>query len=291
MKAVDPNPDDPDDDDAAKAVNAQGGIDEGPDIAGANRVIVELFKLIQSEASEGAAGAFHEICDVAMLVEAVHAMCCFLDMERMGDEDDGEPIAKELAEFVMKRKFSAQRRRELAAEDKALPDGSYPIENADDLDNAAKLARSGHGDVAAAKRLISKRAKELGVPNPLAHDASKETEGVEPEVIETETPAEEAVKDEAPDVEAIVKEAVAKASADHEAALTELRDELAKVKATPIPGGPVVTAPAGATRERERDQNLAKAAHYERLAGLTSEQDMKTHYKAQAAAAREAAKA
>jgi hypothetical protein len=81
MKAVDPNPDDPDDDDAAKAVNAQGGIDEGPDIAGANRVIVELFKLIQSEASEGAAGAFHEICDVAMLVEAVHAMCCFLDME------------------------------------------------------------------------------------------------------------------------------------------------------------------------------------------------------------------
>lgn len=45
----------------------------------------------------------------------------------------------------------------------SLPDGSYPIENAHDLHSAAVLAASGHGDVSAAKVLIRRRAKELGV--------------------------------------------------------------------------------------------------------------------------------
>jgi hypothetical protein len=44
-----------------------------------------------------------------------------------------------------------------------LPDGSYPIPDAKHLHSAAVLAASGHGNVAAAKRLIRKRAKELGV--------------------------------------------------------------------------------------------------------------------------------
>lgn len=67
----------------------------------------------------------------------------------------------------VKRDFSAEERRKLAKEGKALPDGSYPIADAEDLKNAAILAQSGHGDVAAAKRLIARRAKELGVANPL----------------------------------------------------------------------------------------------------------------------------
>ena len=45
----------------------------------------------------------------------------------------------------------------------ALPDGSYPIRNTKELHSAAVLAASGHGDVDAAKKLIRKRAKELGV--------------------------------------------------------------------------------------------------------------------------------
>jgi hypothetical protein len=45
----------------------------------------------------------------------------------------------------------------------ALPDGSYPIENEHDLHSAAVLAASGHGDVSAAKSLIRRRAKDLGV--------------------------------------------------------------------------------------------------------------------------------
>lgn len=45
----------------------------------------------------------------------------------------------------------------------SLPDGSYPINNVDQLKAAAVLAASHHGDWKAAQALIRRRAKELGV--------------------------------------------------------------------------------------------------------------------------------
>jgi hypothetical protein len=75
-----------------------------------------------------------------------------------------------------KRDVSATERRHAADEGHAVTndDGhiSYPIENAGDLENAARLARSGHGDVAAARKLIARRARELGVANPLDDDST-----------------------------------------------------------------------------------------------------------------------
>lgn len=68
---------------------------------------------------------------------------------------------------VQKKFHSAKNRRKLAGSGNALPDGSYPISDTEDLKNAAILAQSGHGDVSGAKRLIARRAKELGVSNPL----------------------------------------------------------------------------------------------------------------------------
>lgn len=57
-----------------------------------------------------------------------------------------------------------QAERDQAVKDgNALPDGSYPIRNAHELHSAAVLAASGHGNVSAAKALIRKRAKDLGV--------------------------------------------------------------------------------------------------------------------------------
>lgn len=73
---------------------------------------------------------------------------------------------------VQKKFHSAKNRRNLAAQGKALPNNSYPIEDTEDLKNAATLARSGHGDVEAAKRLIARRAKQLGTKNPLAASSS-----------------------------------------------------------------------------------------------------------------------
>jgi hypothetical protein len=69
---------------------------------------------------------------------------------------------------IYKRDFTGEQRKALAAKGWALADGSYPIETQADLHPAAVLARSGHGDATAARALISRRAKELGAPDPLA---------------------------------------------------------------------------------------------------------------------------
>ena len=79
---------------------------------------------------------------------------------------------------VYKRDIDTATRRHLAGQGHALADGSYPIANAEDLHNAAILARSGHGNAEAAKRLIARRARELDVPNPLNDSGeSPEKEG------------------------------------------------------------------------------------------------------------------
>ena len=59
------------------------------------------------------------------------------------------------------REISAEERKKLAEEGKALPDGSFPIANVDDLRNAIQaIGRA--SDPEAAKRHIKKRAKDLG---------------------------------------------------------------------------------------------------------------------------------
>jgi hypothetical protein len=90
---------------------------------------------------------------------------------------------------VYKRDIDTATRRNLASQGNALPDGSYPIENTGDLQNAAVLARSGHGNVPGARALIARRAKELGVSNPLSAENNTN---------KAEAPADELVA--APDV-------------------------------------------------------------------------------------------
>jgi hypothetical protein len=100
-------------------------------------------------------------------------------------------VAKMVARRVEKdhREFSQATREHEASQDHALPDGSYPIPDTDALRRAAILARSGHGNVSAARALIARRAKELGVPNPLTEhddDTKKGAMMTEPD-IEKET--------------------------------------------------------------------------------------------------------
>ncbi len=73
------------------------------------------------------------------------------------------PALREIQRLALSSDVSAEERRELARRGHALPDGSYPIGDAKHLHSAAVLAASGHGDVAAARKLIRKRAAELGV--------------------------------------------------------------------------------------------------------------------------------
>jgi hypothetical protein len=95
---------------------------------------------------------------------------------------DGPDAAQAAEPAVYKRDIGTAARQRLAAEGNALGDGSYPIENAGDLHNAAVLARSGHGDAPAARRLIARRARELGVPNPLKSGKPKAAKAAEPDV-------------------------------------------------------------------------------------------------------------
>lgn len=275
-----------------KAVNAQGGIDEKPDIDGAEHVLQLLAKLIMSEAAEMAVGNFNEIHDIELLCECAHLMQCFKLIEMYGDEDDGDSIAKSadsptldelegVATYLLKRKISSAERKRLASEGKALPDGSYPIETAEDLHNAAILARSGHGDVAAAKRLIAKRAKELGVANPLAESASKDAEVTPTDPTTVPEPTTEPAPVEKSLAELVADE-VAKAVTPLAERNKALEAEMAALKATPIPGSPVVTAPVG--KAAEKDATVAKEiARFEHLAETVQDRELARYYAERAA--------
>lgn len=66
--------------------------------------------------------------------------------------------------------FSAADRRKLARSGAAMDNGSYPIRNGDDLDNAIRAVGRGSGSHAAIKAHIIKRAKALGLTSQLPAD-------------------------------------------------------------------------------------------------------------------------
>ena len=83
---------------------------------------------------------------------------------QMADEEVRELITA-VNDFG-KRDFSAKERRADAKSGAAMPDGSFPIADAEDLANAMRLA--GHAkDPAAARRHIKARAKALGLESHL----------------------------------------------------------------------------------------------------------------------------
>ena len=65
------------------------------------------------------------------------------------------------------RTFNAQSRRGYAESGTALADGSYPMPDADAVRRAAILIRSKHGNWKAAAKLLARRVRALGIPNPL----------------------------------------------------------------------------------------------------------------------------
>lgn len=77
------------------------------------------------------------------------------------DPEQANEIEEEVADLALKRMYSDERRKELAAQGHALPDGSYPIVDEADLKNAIQ-AYGRAKDKSAAKTHITKRAKALG---------------------------------------------------------------------------------------------------------------------------------
>jgi len=87
-----------------------------------------------------------------------------LDGEVLGydkyEEEDAEEIEAEAAEIALKRAFSDDERAKMAESGSALPDGSFPIANKEDLQNAIQ-AYGRAKDKSAAKVHIMKRARAL----------------------------------------------------------------------------------------------------------------------------------
>jgi hypothetical protein len=264
---------------AVKAV-VNGQIDQAPDVAVGQQIMHLLGQAIINEAQEVSAGAYGETSDVSLLTRAADMIgrwcageqggcgccpdctgpgcgCCW-DCPSQLMQSAWSYEADEVAKAP--REFSAAEREKHAKAGNALPDGSYPIPDKDALRRAAILARSGHGNVAAAKKLIAKRAKELGVPNPLDDESDDTSKSV---VAEGETTVHTDTQGTGALTKSDLDAAIAKAIEPLKAENASLRAEVAKVKATPIPGGPVLSAnarPLGSAQSAEAEDYAAKAA-------------------------------
>ena len=93
------------------------------------------------------------------------------------DKDDDCDCDKE----CKKRDFTAEERKKLAEEGKAMPDGSFPIENKEDLKNAIRLVGQAK-DKEKAMAFIKKRAKALNAEDMIPESWGKAEKADEPEM-------------------------------------------------------------------------------------------------------------
>jgi hypothetical protein len=100
-----------------------------------------------------------------------------------------------------------------------------------------------------------------------------------PDTTKNSAPADTARKTAGADLTEMVKAAVTEATRASEGRLKALEAELAKVKALPAPGGPVLTRTAQDTQKAAaKDERLTKAAHYRRMADATTDLQARQGY-------------
>ena len=150
-------------------------------------------------------------------------------------------------------------------------------------------------------KALSDPAEPAPIPTPAAAsetDATKETDmpvtpdpqNVPPTPAATEPPVTPETPVEKSAAE-LVKDEVAKAVQPLEEVIKGLRDEMAALKSTPVPGGPVVTVPGAQRSTNEKAHLASEAARFRRLAKDVSDQDLVNFYETKAAEAERAANA
>lgn len=129
--------------------------------------------------------------------------------------------------------------------------------------------------------------KAVATP-PAAPESEAEPTQKESEMTDPQTPEAPEATPEAPaDNGAVTKEAVAEMIAAAVAEVSKaadernkaLADELAVLKATPIPAGIVLTAPADATKTREQANAVAKATYHRRQLELPLDRELEQFHK------------
>lgn len=130
-------------------------------------------------------------------------------------------------------------------------------------------------------------ADEGEVPDPFPNGGDDASQlitiplAVEPEI--TKTPEPEATKATGPDLTELVKAAVTEATKAHEEELAALRADLAKVLATPVPGGPAITRHPEAEAAAAELAKTAQATRYRQLAAQVTDREMAAYYRNKAA--------
>ncbi len=242
-----------------------GEVDETPDIDGGKQAIALIAKLIGYEAQELEAGCLAETYDIQLLSQAVDCLKCWLGMEQANQ--DRVDAAKSAAEEPVEKaeKYNADEQKQMLAEGKAMrnPNGepSYPIGDEEDLDNAIHAVGRGKASGNTIRRHVMRRAKAMNMSSKIP-DTWQEDGSLARSSKSADT--EDAGMDKE-HIESLVSAAVTKATKGAEEELKALRAELAKVKATPIPGGPVTSIAVPPARAAD-DERAAKAAYYREMA-------------------------
>lgn len=271
------------------------GNDESGDLDGAAQILVLLARLIASEAEELARGDFREATDICILLDMVNSLQYFIGREE--DQAAGSFAPAEAGSTVtitmsaqdgglIKAKYSAEQLRQMLADGKAFknPDGepSYPIGDTEDLGNAIRAVGRGKGDHDAVRAYIIRRAKALGASDQIPENWNSDGSLA---AAKSAAPPSSDTGASAPTPEQlteIVTKAVAEARAADKERIEALEADLAKVKATPIPGGPVLIAPPR-TATAEREEHATKAARYREMAGRVRDDAARRGYLALAA--------
>lgn len=287
-----------------KAVTG-GQVDEAPDISLARQIMTLLGHAIANEAQEIGAGSYGEVRDVRLLAGAADAIATWQKREEAvaaGQDPDapcgccswcsgmgcgccpGCGVGMIMCSAADAAKASA------AIND--LPDSAFayiedggkkdeggkttprdkrhfPVHDKEHAEKAVQLlGTSPFG--AKAKTKVTAAAKKFGVDVDDSK-AGKSTEVADEEEIMDTAVLEGALSKALPDA---LTKAIQPALDSLAAKETELGELIAKVKATPIPGGPVMSAaPTGRVQGAGADDKVAKAAYYDERAAVFEDSD------------------
>ncbi len=113
--------------------------------------------------------------DVAALINSV-ADAAVRKAAETAYPNDPCAIAKAAYDQVVKAKYTAEQRREMAKNGQAMPDGSYPIGDEEDLKKAVHAVGRGGDSHNAIRKHIIKRARALGKTSLIPDDWGKDGE-------------------------------------------------------------------------------------------------------------------
>lgn len=227
---------------------------EQDDIDGAQEVMARIAELMISELHELSMGRWDELDDLGVLFRAADAMREFCAREKRQQGDDIDTYSG--VEVIRKRDFSADARREAADEGQAMPDGSFPIKTAGDLDNAIHLAGNAK-DPAAARAHIKRRAGALGLSARIPESWGAVAKALDGSAVEPSTLA-----------QAEITKALEKTVEAQQAELASIRAQVDELANRPINSGYVVLnktiMPSAPARDSASDQS--NPAYWQRLA-------------------------